>query len=70
VRKIDPSKVRGIVVVVDCETCEGIGKVYRSDGARHATECPTCDGDGMQTPRLSMDAFHRLLAATAPKATP
>jgi DnaJ-class molecular chaperone len=64
--KAELSKVRAIMVAVDCDACDGTGKVYASESARHATICPRCDGDAWVTCQMDIDGLRQLLPAPKP----
>ena len=51
---IPTSRIKGIAVYVDCEVCDGEGKVYAHESSRVPSTCPECDGEGVVIRRLDV----------------
>jgi hypothetical protein len=50
--------IKGVVIVVDCEMCEGKGYAYDSLGR---TDCPTCEAKGEVMLRITLSDLRRYL---------
>lgn len=60
---VDIDKIRGVFVAIDCDTCEGTGKVCLNDSSRFPTECPACEGTKLTRAAISLEDFKHLTNA-------
>ncbi len=60
---LDPTKVRGIRILVECGYCNGAknlpGGKYKSQG--EVVRCPCCNGSGTESAEVPLSTLYDLL---------